>query len=116
MAKFGHEDIQRYIEIDKDRVPYSFGVADYDLEIRYNSYNDRFYAILRDSEDNILGEGEEKLIQDFPLFWIYQEDAEGNRDPSYPGFNLVPRSVDGNTYEVNWDNLGEKVLLSYEEV
>lgn len=116
MAKFEHTDIERYIEIDKDRVPYSFDVDDFNLEVRYNSYNDRFYIILRDSDDNILGEGEEKLVQDFPLFWIFQEDTEGNRNPSYPSFNMVPRSVDGNTYEINWDNLGDKILLAYEEV
>lgn len=114
--RFEHKEISRIVEIEKDRIPYSFGLGEFNLEVRYNAYNDRFYGILRDSEDNILGEGEEKFVQDFPLFWIYQEDEEGNRDPSYPRFNLVPRSVDGNAYEVNWDNLGEKILLSYEEV
>ena len=114
--RFEKKTIDKIIEIDKDRIPYSFKLDNFELEIRYNAYNDRFYAILRDSEENILGEGEEKFVQDFPLFWVYQEDFEDNRDPAYPSFNLVPRSSDGLTHEVGWDNLGENIFLSYEEV
>lgn len=125
MARFEARQIERVIEIRKDEIPYEFTVdGKYFFEIRHNSYEDRFRMILWDrsfnSENNgkgrILGNGEEKLILDFPIFWVFQSDSEGKRNVEYPKFNLTPRSIDQKECELNYENLGDKWFLSYEVV
>lgn len=116
MERFKAKNIKRFIQIDKDKIPYKFELENFIFTIKYNKFADRFYMLLENKKGDILGIGEEKLILDFPLFWIYTEDYSGNRNPKYPSFNLVPRSIDEKEYAVNWENFGKKILLSYEEV
>jgi|GEM_PF-2791627 len=115
MARFEHREIEKIIKIDKNDIPYQFELGDFTFKISYNNYNDGFYMTCKTKEGEILGAGEERFVLDFPLFWQYTEDYEGNRDPKYPTFNLVPRSIDGGEWLVNWENLENKVFLSYEE-
>ena len=116
MERFEHRPITRFIQIDKDKIPYKFELENFIFTIKYNKFADRFYMMLKNKNGEVLGIGEEKLVLDFPLFWIYAEDFNGNRNSNFPPFNLVPRSIDGKEYVVNWDNLGQKILLAYEEV
>lgn len=122
--RFESKKIDRIIEIRKDEIPYSFTIdGNFFFEIRHNSYEDRFRAILYDrkypleneGKGRILGNGEEKFVQDFPLFWVFQEDSKGKRNPVYPKFDLVPRTIDSKEHELNFADLGEKWFLSYEE-
>lgn len=124
MARFESKVIERIVEIRKNEIPYEFTLDNrWFFEIRYNSYENRFRMILYDrnypleneGKGRILGNGEEKFIQDFPLFWVYQEDSEGKRNPNYPSFSLVPRTIDQKEHDLNFADLGEKWFLSYEE-
>lgn len=124
MARFESKPIERIIEIRKEEIPYELTVdGRFFFEFRHNSYEDRFRAILYDrnypleneGKGRILGNGEEKFIQDFPLFFVFQSDSEGKRDPNYPKFDLVPRTIDQNEHDLNFADLGEKWFLSYEE-
>jgi hypothetical protein len=119
MARFYSKIPEKYIEIKKDNIPYEFTLDNiYYWEIRYNTYEDRFRFILydrsydeNDGKGRVLGDGEEKAVLDFPLFFIFNSDSDGGRNDAYPSYDLIPRSIDGLEYEVNWDNLGETIFI-----
>lgn len=108
------EDIQ-YIKLYPENLPYNFEIQGFRFEIFSNSYSGNIYMIGYDKQGNVLGNGAEKLIQDFPLWWIYQSDKNNNRDPRYPKFDLIPRSVDGKYYPIVKENLNSKIILEYVE-
>ncbi|MBM6875759.1 phage baseplate plug family protein [Fusobacterium mortiferum] len=114
--RFQKKEIERIVKIFKEDIPYSFELKGFTFTLKYNDYNDGFYILCKTKEGEILGAGDERLVLDFPVFWQFCEDYEGNRDSKYPSFNLVPRSIDMKDYEVNWENLNEFVFLAYEEV
>ena len=123
MARFESKALERIVDIRKDEIPYEFTLdGQFYFEIRHNNYEDRFRMILydrsysteNDGKGRILGSGEEKLIQDFPVFWVHQENSDGNRNKNYPSFNLVPRTSDRKEHDLNYGNLGETWFLSYE--
>lgn len=113
--RFESKNIESYIRIFPDKIPYQFNIDEFTFNIFVNVYSNDLYITGYDKEGNVLGNGSEKLVQDFPLFWIYQEDEKGNRDPDYPAFNLVPRSVDNKEVVISRENLG-RWLLSYEVI
>lgn len=106
----------KVIRVYPDKLPYQFEIDKFKFDIFSNSYSGDIYIIGYDKDGEVLGNGAEKLIQDFPLWSIYQSDINNNRDTRYPKFNLVPRSVDGKYYPITKDNIGTKIVLSYEVV
>lgn len=113
--RFDKKEITDYIRIFPEKIPYSFQIGDFKYEIFVNTYSNDLYINCYDKNNQPLGSGSEKLIIDFPLFWCYGVDENGNTDPRYPNFNLVPRSTDGKDYPITRENYG-KWLLAYEEV
>lgn len=113
--RFKTKTIERMIRLFPEKIPYTFQIQDFTFSIFVNTYSNDLYMICYDKDMNILGAGAEKLIQDFPINWIFSHDANGNFANNYPKFNLVPRSVDGKEYKITRENYG-KWLLSYEEV
>lgn len=109
----------QFIEIKKEKIPYEFTLDNrYYFEVRHNNFNnvlyfvlyDRKYSTENDGKGRILGEGDEKSIIDFPLFWVYQRDT----NPNFPNYKLTPRSLDGRNYSVTYDNINDKVVMEYE--
>lgn len=113
--RFDKKEIQNYIRLFPEKIPYSFQIDEFTFEIFVNTYSNDLYITGYDKDMQPLGSGSEKLIIDFPLFWCYGVDENGNKDPRYPNFNLVPRSTDGKDYSITRENIG-KWLLSYEVV
>lgn len=113
--RFKHKEIKEYIRLFPEKIPYVFEIDKFSFNIFVNTYSNDLYIIGYDEKGAVLGSGAEKLIQDFPLWWNYQVDEKGNRDPRYPAFNLVPRSVDGKEYAITRENIGNW-LLSYEVI
>lgn len=111
---FEKKRIQKYIRVFPDKIPYTFQIEGYKLEIIKNQYSGKLYVIGYDKEGRVLGEGAEKMIQDFPFWWCYKKDKNGNTNPRYPKFDIVPRSVDGNDYQITKNTLGTSIILSYE--
>lgn len=111
--RFESKDIESYIRIFPEKIPYTFQIDDFTFNIFVNSYSNDLYITGYDKNGEVLGNGAEKLIQDFSLWWIYQEDEKGNRDTRYPSFNLVPRSTDGKEVAITRENYGNW-LLSFE--
>lgn len=107
------EEIQKIIRLYPEKMPYNFEIDKFTFDIFSNSYSGDIYIIGYDVDGNVLGNGAEKLIQDFPLWWIYQSDVNNNRDTRYPKFNLIPRSVDGKYYPITKENLNTKIVLEY---
>jgi len=111
----------QFIEIKKEKIPYEFTLDNrFYFEVRHNNFNNVLYFVLYDrkySDENdgkgrIMGEGDEKAILNFPLFWPFQRDS----NPNYPGYKLTPVSLDGKNYRVTYDNISEKVVMKYELV
>lgn len=113
---FEKKEIEKYIKIYPEKLPYIFEIDGFKFEIYSNSYSGNLYINGYDKNGELLGEGGEKLILDFPLWWVYTIDLNGNRNIRYPNFNLVPRSIDGKNYDINKKTIGNKILLSYEVV
>lgn len=103
----------KIIRLYPDKLPYKFEIDKFTFEIFSNMYSGDIYVIGYDVDGEVLGNGAEKLILDFPLFWIYQADINNNRDTRYPKFNLTPRSIDGKIYPITKDNLNSKIVLEY---
>lgn len=109
-----NEDIY-IIKLYTENLPYEFEIQDFRFNIFSNSYSGNIYIIGYDLDGNLLGNGAEKLVLDYPLWWIYQLDKNGNRDKRYPKFDLIPRSVDGKEYPITRENLNTKIILEYRE-
>lgn len=103
----------KIIRLYPDKLPYKFEIDKFTFEIFSNMYSGDIYVIGYDVDGEVLGNGAEKLILDFPLFWIYQADINNNRDTRYPKFNLTPRSIDRKIYPITKDNLNSKIVLEY---
>lgn len=113
--RFENIDIEEHVRLFPEKIPYTFQIQDFTFSIFVNTYSNDLYMICYDKDMNVLGAGAEKLIQDFPINWIFSHDKNDNFANNYPKFNLVPRSVDGKEYKITRENYG-KWLLSYEEV
>ena len=103
------------IRIYPEKIPYIFEIDNFKFKIFENSYSGDIYVVGYDLQGNVLGNGAEKMILDFPMWWIYQADKNNNRDSRYPKFNLIPRSIDGQEYKIIKENLETKVILEFEE-
>lgn len=109
------ENIKKTIRLYPDKIPYTFEIDKFTFEIFSNMYSGDIYITGYDVNGQVLGNGAEKLIQDFALWWIYQSDINNNRDTRYPKFDLIPRSVDGKYYPITKENLNSKIILEYRE-
>ena len=101
----------RYIEINKDMVPYTFQMSFngkvHDFEVNYNHEHDFFTLDLAiDGEVAVLGE---KIVYGRPLFSAFESTIT-----SLP--YIVPYDVAKEEERVSYENLGEKVFLFIEEV
>lgn len=106
-------EIKKIIRLYPEKLPYEFEIDKFKFNIFSNMYSGDIYIIGYDTNGKVLGNGAEKLIQDFALWWIYQSDVNGNRDPRYPKFDLIPRSVDGKYHKITKENLNSKIVLEY---
>lgn len=103
----------RYIEIDKELVPYSFEIMleqeMYVMEVLYNERVGLFTITLYDNEENV-------LVYDEPLIYG-QELFSSVRNLDFPIVRLVPLDPANVETEVTFDNLNETVFLTvnYEE-
>ena len=103
-----------YISVDTSKLPLSLELKDgnrvFKLEFIYNLYNDSIYVNLYDSLDNVIWE-REKMLYGVPLWQSIMEDTNGNFDPNFPSFYLVPLSKDNTEYLVNRETLNTNVFL-----
>ncbi len=111
--RFEKKQINKYIRLFPEKIPYNFQIDDFSFDIFVNTYSNDLYITGYDKNGQVLGNGAEKLVQDMALWWIYSHDERYNRDPRYPTFDLVPRSVDGKEYAITRENIG-KWILSFE--
>lgn len=109
----------KFIEIKKKNIPYEFTLDNrFYFEIRHNTYEDRFRFILydrsfdeNDGKGKILGDGEEKAVIDFPLFFPFNSDKWKNRNLEFPLYDIIPRSLKNNDVDINFENLGDKFVF-----
>lgn len=96
----------KYIEIDKDLVPYKFDITlegeTYTFNINYNFLND-FFTIDLSKGDEIIVIGE-KLIYGKPLFLsvLYKD---------IPKIDILPFDLSNRSKRITFENLNEEVFL-----
>ena len=100
------------IEITKSLIPYSFnillGANVYNFAISYNKNND-FFTVRLSKDDEVICEGE-PLVYGMPLFEdIYVAGK-------FPAFTILPLDESNEQTAVTWDNFGETVFLSIDNV
>ncbi len=96
----------RYIDIDKDNVPYSFEIVlngeTFQFGINYNSYGD-FFTVDLYKNSNLIRMGE-KIVYGLPLFdnYLYLD---------IPKVVILPYDTTGNAIRISYENLNEDVFL-----
>lgn len=102
--------------IDKDNLPYKISIEVegkiFFLDFkRWTLSKEEIRVDLYDEEENLIV-SDEKCILDIPLFIRFLRDKQGNFNPKYPKCFLTFYSLDENFYDVNYENLEEKVILT----
>ena len=109
----------RTIKIKKNLIPYTF-----DIDIGYKRFKIRIKAhtlyqnsIIFDlyDEDGNAIIADTKALYGVPLWYNHMFDKQNNHNPDYPLALFKFLSVDGDSYDVTYDNLEEKVFLTVEE-
>lgn len=96
----------KYIEIDKELVPYKFDITlvgeTYTFDVKYNALKDFFTVNLyKNDEAIVLGE---KLLYGKPLFLnCTHRDA--------PKVDILPYDLTEKTERITFENLNEQVFL-----
>lgn len=96
----------RYIEIDKETIPYKFDMAlagdTYTFYVNYNTQGD-FFTIDLYKNDKVIVLGE-KIVYGRQLFSSYQYK-------NIPKVPIIPLDLAGNTERITFDNMNKDVFL-----
>lgn len=95
------------IEIEKEKIPYSFEIVLgndlFELEIQYNQRADLFTVTLY--KDNEVVVYSEPIIYGVSLFQsVFQPEQ-------YPALNIIPLDESGNMETITWDNFNDTIFL-----
>ena len=105
--------------IDKSKIPYEFqmeilGKIWY-FVIKHHKFSDKIRIDLLDEERNSIV-NDWTCKQGVPLFYPYMQDENGNINQTMPQAYLTFLSVDGQYYDVTYENLETNVFLAVEYV
>jgi len=103
----------RYIQIEKDKIPYSFDILlsnkAYTINLRYNNYSGDFTADLELNELTLI-KGK-KIVLNELLFEEFAYDTNGNKNVNFYDELLSFYDLTWQEKELTLDNLQETVLL-----
>lgn len=96
----------KYIEIDKNSIPYRFDMTIEDetftFQVNYNALHDFFTIdLFKDEETIVLGE---KLVYNKPLFMTAKHK-------NIPKKTLIPYDLSENTERISFENMNRDVFL-----
>jgi hypothetical protein len=100
------------IEVDKTLIPYSFDIllaAEwFNLEFHYNKTADLFTVTLSKNGEVLIYN--EPIVYGMPLF------ADAYQSGLFPMLDIVPWDESGNADKVTYENFGETVFLTIDNV
>lgn len=98
--------MQKYISINKYKIPYSFEIvlegSTYQFDVNYNSYGDFFTLDL--FKDHVLVRSGEKIVYGVPLF-------DNLQYLEVPFTVLLPYDTTGEAKRITYENMNEDVFL-----
>lgn len=103
----------KYIEIEKDKIPYTFDVVltekTYTITLKYNTFSGDFVADL-ELEGKTLVKGKKCLLGE-PLFEEFGFDNNSNKNPDFYDELLVFYNLTWQDETITLENLQETVFL-----
>lgn len=102
------------MRIKKESIPYITDIniegKNYQIEFKYNQYDERVYVDLYTSEGDLIYPNE-PIIFGVPLWFNKLVDEKGNFNKKFPNKYIIPNTLDRKVVKITYDNIDKIELI-----